>query len=123
MQKYNHDTSRVVPHPFTADAAYAANTRMKMSGTFGILTAAGDEAHLGTLLRRTKASGDDATLIAKAGTGATWGVAGGVIAAGAAVTSSTAGKIVTGTAGAIDPGIALNASAADGDEVLVLGTL
>lgn len=123
MQKYNHDTSRVVPHAFTADAAYPANTRVKMAGTFGQLTVAGDEACLGTLARRTKGAGDRATLIAKPGTGATWAVGGGVIAAGAAVTSAAGGKLVTGTAGAIDPGIALTPCAANGDEFLVLGTI
>lgn len=115
-----NDTSRIVPHAFTADAAYPANTRMKMSGTFGILTAAGDEAWLGTLARRTKASGDQATLISRFGHDVC--LAGGAITAGASVTTAAAGKLVTGTAGAIDPGIALTAAAGDLDSFLMLRT-
>lgn len=121
MPKLNqNDTNRVVPHAFTADAAYPANTRVKMSGTFGVLTAAGDEDDIGTLVRRTKANGDEATLIAKYGYDIY--VAGGAIAAGASITTAAAGKVVTGTGGAVDPGIALTPSAGDLDNVLVLRT-
>lgn len=115
-----NDQAAAIPHAFTADAAYPAGTRMKMSGTFGILTAAGDEAHLGTLARRTKASGDPATLISKTASGAVAFVAGGAIAEGAEVTSAVDGKVVTGTGGAVDYGYALNATATDGDSVLVM---
>ena len=121
MPKLNqNDTNRIVPHAFSADGAYPANTRMKMSGTFGILTAAGDEDDIGTLARRTKASGDEATLIAKYGYDIN--VAGGVIAAGASATTAAAGKLVTGTGGAVDPGIALTAASGDGDNFLLLRT-
>lgn len=115
-----NDQKAAIPYAFTADAAYPAGTRMKMSGTFGVLTAAGDEAHLGTLARRTKAAGDPAALISKTASGAIAFVAGGVIALGAEVTSAAAGKVVTGTGGAIDFGYALNATGADGDSVLVM---
>ena len=121
MSKLNvNDTNAIVPYAFTADGAYPANTRMKMSGTFGVLTAAGDEAHIGTLARRTKASGDPATLIAKNLSGAPVFVAGGVIAEGDQVTSAAAGKVVTGTDGTVDYGIALDASAGDLDNIRVL---
>jgi hypothetical protein len=123
MQMHTNDTSRVVDFPFTADAAYEAGTRVKMSGTHGQLTVAGDEACLGTLAYRTKGPGSEATLIAKPGTGATYVIGGGVIAAGASVTSAAGGKLVTGTAGAIDPGIALTACSGNGAEFLLLGSV
>lgn len=115
-----NDISAIVPFAFTADGAYPAHTRMKMSGTFGVLTAAGDEAHLGTLARRTKASGDPATLISKHASGAQVFLAGGAIAAGAQTTSAAAGKVVTGVGGAVDYGIALTAASGDLDTVMVL---
>lgn len=115
-----NDTNRVVPHAFTADGAYPPNTRMKMSATFGVLTAAGDEDWIGTLVRRTKTAGDAATLIAKHGYDVF--VAGGAIVPGASVTSTAGGKVVTGTGGAVDPGVALTEAAGDLDHVLVLRT-
>ena len=117
----NTDPSFIIPHAFTSDAAYAAGTRMKMSGTFGVLTAAGDEDYLGVLVRRTKASGDPVTLAHKDAPFFA-ALAGGVIAAGAEVTTAADGKLVTGAAGAIDPGIALTPSAGDNDTILVMRT-
>ena len=109
-----------ISHSFTADAAYAPGTRMKMSGTFGILTVAGDEAHVGTLLERTYAAGDPAPLYHNNATGTFAYIANGAIAQGAQVSSVAAGKVQTGTGGAVDLGIALNAAAADGDVIEVL---
>lgn len=99
---------------FTVDGAYDSGTRMKMSGTFGILTAAGDEACLGTLLQRTLASGDRCTLVDIRAPGSRGWVAGGAIAVSDRFTSAAAGKVVTGTGGAEDYGYALTASTASG---------
>lgn len=93
---------------FTADAAYEPYLRMKMSGTYGVLTVAGDEAHLGVLEIRTHAAGGDATLYHKNAPGTHCYVAAGTIAKGSQVTSAAAGKVVTGISGAIDYGIAMN---------------
>ncbi len=115
-----NDRAAAIPHAFTADAAYPAGTRMKMSGTFGVLTVAGDETHLGTLARRTKAANDPCSLISKTASGAIAYVANGVIAQGAETSSAAGGKIKTGLTGVVDTGIALNAAAADGDSILVM---
>lgn len=118
MLQTNCEAARV-PHAFIADGAYPAGTRMKMD-TFGVLTAAGDEAHLGTLARRTNAAGDEATLISKNASGAIAYVAGGAIADGAQCTSAANGKVVTGTGGAVDLGYVIQGAAGDLDTVLVI---
>jgi hypothetical protein len=115
-----NDQKAAIPYAFTADAAYPAGTRMKPSGTWGILTAAGDEAHIGTLASRTKASGDPVTLISKNASGAIAYVANGAVALGAEVSSVAGGKVQTGITGAIDLGFALNATSANGDSILVM---
>lgn len=115
-----NDNTAAIPHAFTADAAYPAGTRMKMSGTFGSLTAADDESALGTLARRTKVAGESCTLISKTASGAIAYVASGAIAQGDETSSVANGQIQTGTAGAVDTGVALNATVAAGDSLLAM---
>lgn len=97
-----------------ADAAYAAGTRVKWSGTAGKVTVAGDEACIGTLKNRTYKDGDPCVVLDIRGPGSRIFIAGGAIAAGAAFTSAAAGRVVTGTAGVQDYGVALTAATAAG---------
>lgn len=99
-----------------ADAAYAPNTRVKWSGTAGKVTAAADEACIGTLQNRTYKDGDPATVIDIRGPGTRIFIAGGAIAAGARFTSAAAGRVVTGTAGVEDYGVAITAASGAGGE-------
>lgn len=99
-----------------ADAAYAPGTRVKWSGTAGKVTAAGDEACIGTLVDRTYADKDKCVVLDIRAPGTAMFIAGGAIAAGAAFTSAASGKVVTGTGGTEDYGVAITAATADGGQ-------
>lgn len=100
-----------------ADAAIAPGLRVKWSATAGKVSIAGDEACIGVAKTRTFADGDRITILDIKSCGTLPFVAGGAIAAGAAFTSAAAGKVVTGTGGAEDYGVAFTASTADGQHI------
>lgn len=99
-----------------ADAAYQPGLRVKWSATAGKVTVAGDEACIGTLVNRTYADGDRCVVLDIRAPGTAMFVAGGAIAAGAAFTSAASGKVVTGTAGAEDYGVAITAASGNGGQ-------
>lgn len=105
---------------FTADAAYAPYLRMKMSATIGILTVAGDEAHMGELELRTLKAGDPATIYDKRAPGTHLFVGNGAITAGDTVSSVAGGKVQDGSGGAVDYGKALNTTTGDNQLVEVM---
>lgn len=100
-----------------ADAAIAPGLRVKWSGTAGKVSIAGDEACIGVAVNRSYADGDPITILDIKSPGTMPFTAGGAIAAGAAFTSAAGGKVVTGTAGAEDYGVAITASTGDGQQI------
>ena len=104
--------------PAVAAAAYQPGIRVKWDSTAGQVIVAGDEACIGVLANRTYAAGDKCEVIDIKSPGFLPFVAGGAIAAGAAFTSAASGKVVTGTAGAEDYGVAITASTADGGQIM-----
>lgn len=104
---------------FEAAAAIAPFLRVKFTAP-GVVGVAGDEACIGTLRTRSYAAGDRVTVVDKRAPGTRTMIAGGAIAKGAAVTSAAGGKVVTGTAGVEDYGVALTAAAGDGEQLEVM---
>lgn len=97
-----------------AGAALAPYTRVKWHTTAGQVVAAGDEACIGTTDNRSYAAGDPLVVTDIRAPGTRIFTAGGAIAAGAAFTSAASGKVVTGTGGNEDYGVAITAASADG---------
>lgn len=108
--------------PFKADAAIAPHLRVKIGSDSEHVAIAGDEACIGTAYNRAYAAEDGITVRDKRSPGTHVFVAGGAIAAGAQVTSAAGGKVVTGTAGTEDYGVALTAATGDGGLIEVLTT-
>ena len=100
----------------TAAAAIAPGLRVKWSSTAGQVEVAGDEACIGVTLNRSYKAGDPITVLDIKTPGTMPFTAGGAIAAGAAFTSAAGGKVVTGTGGADDYGVAITAATADGGQ-------
>ena len=99
-----------------AGEAIAPYLRVKHGSTPGQVEIAGDEACIGTAKTRAYAAGDPIVVTDKRAPGTRIFIAGGAIAAGAAFTSAANGKVVTGTGGAEDYGIAITAAAGDGEQ-------
>ena len=99
-------------------AATDVHLRMKLDGS-GKFVVAGDEAHVGTHENKTFVADEPSAVYDKRAPGTKIYVASGAIAAFAQVSSTTGGKVQTGTGGVEDLGTALTAAAADGDLVEV----
>lgn len=99
-----------------ASAAIAPGLRVKWSGTAGKIIVAGDEVCIGVTKTRAFADGDPIVIYDIKSPGTLPFTAGGAIAAGAAFTSAASGKVVTGTAGNEDYGVAITAATADGGQ-------
>tara|TARA_B100000945_G_scaffold312820_1_gene307893 strand:+ start:167 stop:523 length:357 start_codon:yes stop_codon:yes gene_type:complete len=100
---------------FDAETAIAKHLRVKHGTAVGDVAIAGDEASIGNAANAAISAGDAITVIDKRAPGTRTFVAGGAIAAGDSFTSAAGGKVVTGTGGAEDFGIALTATTADGE--------
>lgn len=99
-----------------ADGAIAPGIRVKWSGTAGKVTTAGDEACIGVAKTRSYADGDPLVIYDIKAPGTLPFVAGGAISAGAAFTSAASGRVVTGTGGNEDYGVAITATTAAGGQ-------
>jgi hypothetical protein len=101
-----------------AGEAIAPGLRLKMgsSGTAGQVVIAGDEACLYIAETRAYAQGDPIVVIDIRSPGKLPFVAGGAIAQWAAFTSVAGGKVVTGTGGNEDYGVAHTAAQGDGSQ-------
>lgn len=99
-----------------ASGAMAPGLRVKHHSTAGEVAIAGDEACIGVLLNRAYAAGDPVVVLDIKLPGTLPFVAGGSIAKGAAFTSAAGGKVVTGTGGAEDYGVAFGAAQGDGSQ-------
>lgn len=107
---------------FTAGAAIAQHLRVKLTG--GKLAVAvladGPGTELGTLEEASLADGDIRAVRARNAPGSRKMVANAAIAVNAKVYTAAAGKVGASATGAFLEGIALTASAADGDIIEVL---
>ena len=107
---------------FEAGAAIAQHARVKLSA--GVLAVAvladGPGTELGTLEEASFAAGDVRTVRARNVPGSRKMIANGALAVGAKVYTAAAGKVGATATGAFLEGIALTASAADGDLIEVL---
>lgn len=109
-------------HTFTAGAAIDQFLRVKLTaGKLAVAVLAdGPGVELGTLLEESFADGDIRAVRARNAQGSRKMVANAALAVGAKCYTAAAGKVgATGT-GAFLEGIALTASAADGDVIEVL---
>ena len=100
-----------------ASAAIEPGLRVKWHSTAGEIIVAGDEACIGVTKTRALAAGDGIVILDIKSLGSLPFTSGGVITVGDAFTSAAAGKVVTGTGGAEDYGIALTTTTADGGQV------
>lgn len=105
---------------FTAGAAIAANTRVKLSSS-KLAEAGATEEEVGVTTRATFADGDKVAVRLRNGAGTVKMIAAGEIAADAIVYTAASGKVNDVQAsGAVRRGIALTAAGADGDIIEVL---
>jgi hypothetical protein len=110
---HNHNSTPEMS--VVAGSALAPNLRVKWHSTAGQVVVAGDEACIGVTINRAFAAGDPITIKDIRSPGSLPFTAGGAIAKGAAFTSAAAGKVVTGTGGNEDYGVALTAAGGDGE--------
>ncbi len=109
-----HNTSNVLN--VIAGEAIDPGLRVKWGSTAGQVELAGDEACIGVSSSRAYAAGERMTVIDIKATGTLPFTAGGAIAAGAGFTSAAGGKVVTGSGGVQDYGVAMDAASGDGSQ-------
>lgn len=105
---------------FTIDSACALYLRLKASGTADVLTIAGDEPFLGEAELIAYASGDPMTLYTRDAPGTHTYVANGAIAKWATVSTAAAGKVTSGSGGAMILGLAMTETTVDNERIEVL---
>ena len=105
--------------PYTAHEAIAPYLRVKHHTTPGQVAIAGDENYIGEAETRAYAEDGEITVYDKRAPGTHLFVANGAIAEGDRVSTAAAGKVQTGTGGAVTIGTARSTTTVDGEQIVV----